>query len=38
MRRRAIIALIVILALVLQMLLYPATDYFFIAEGPDPFL
>ncbi len=37
-RWRAIVALVFIVALVLQILLFPNTDYFFVAEGPSPFM
>jgi hypothetical protein len=38
MRRRRLIALLLILAIVAQVLVWPDTDYFFVAEGPNPFM
>ena len=36
MRRRGLIALLLILAVVGQVILWPDTDYFFVAEEPIP--
>jgi hypothetical protein len=35
-RRRGAICLLLILAVAGQVISWPDTDYFFIAEGPDP--